>query len=254
WSFGNSSRSYNNILPLNPLSHLDSLIHWQVNKKLETGLALELFKNRLGIDFSWYQNRCDNQLVLFPTPLYTGFANVLTNSPANVENKGWELVLTAGVINGSALNWNITANISRNRNRLVSYPNLNQSPYYGKYQIGKSLRLARVLEYEKINPETGDYSFKDRNDNGTIENNKANEDDTYFLELTPAFFGGVTNVISYKGWQLSFLVYFKKQKGISALASGSYPGGIRNQPLSVLDRWQHPGDISNIPRFSINPP
>ncbi len=254
WIFGNTSSAYNGIMPLNPVSHLDSMIQWQVNHKTEVAINLGFLKDRIFFDFSWYRNRCDNQLTNFPTPIYTGFRDVLTNSPANVENKGWELVIKGKAIQSLHFNWEVQANISRNVNRLLSYPNLEQSPYYGKLQVGKPLNITRVLEYDGVDPQTGDYSFVDRNKNGTIETNKPGEDDTYYFNLTPAFFGGLTNSLHYKGWDLSIFFYFKKGYGRNAFASLSYAGGINNQPAIVLNRWQKPGDITDIPRFTNNAP
>ena len=254
WAFGAPDNSYNGILPLNPLSHLDSLIQWQVNYKTELALTIGVLNDRLTIDVSWYKNRCNNQLVQFPTPLYTGFGSVLTNSPANVENKGWELVAKAKAVQTKNWGWDINFNISRNRNRLISYPNFSESPYYLRAELGKPLSIQRVLHYTGINPLTGNYDFEDKNGSGNIENNKAREDDTYWLDITPDFFGGISNNIRWKGWRFSCLFYFKKQINRSVLASTGYPGGIKNQPSSILSRWQHPGDISSTPRFSTKPP
>ncbi len=254
WRFGQTRNSYNDVLPVVPISHLDSLIQWQVNHKAELAITVGFLRDRITLDWSWYRNRCNNQLVGFPTPLYTGFGSVLTNSPANVENKGWELVMKGHLLQGKQFNWDLSANISRNRNRLISYPNLSESPYYGKLIVGKPLNVIRLLHYLGVDPSNGNYSFEDRDGNGEIENNKAYKDDTYFFETAPPYFGGVTNTLSYKGWQLSVLFYFRKQVGVSALGTAPYPGGISNQPATILNHWEQAGDITNIPRFSTNPP
>ncbi|MBZ4187628.1 SusC/RagA family TonB-linked outer membrane protein [Niabella beijingensis] len=253
WGFGPAGRSYNGILPLIPSSHLDSLIQWQVNYKTEVGFALGFLKDRITADISWYRTRCNNQLVALPTPTYSGFDFVTTNSPANVENTGWEIILKGKPLQSTNLNWDISFNISLNRNRLLSYPNFSASPYYGAMQLGQPLNTIRVLHYTGVDPSSGNYSFEDRNGNGKVENNKPYEDDTYFLDLTPKYFGGLNNSLTYKRWQLSFLFYFKKQIGRSVLSTVNYPGGIYNYPSIILDRWQQEGDITAIPRPSTNP-
>jgi len=255
WIFGNTNLSYNGSPILLPQNHLDSLIQWQVNHKTELGIALGFFKDRLNFEASWYRNRCDNQLVPLPTPLHTGFASVLTNSPANVENKGWEFIVSAKVIVTPKFNWSVNGNISINRNRLISYPNFSQSPFYSLYEIGRPLQIARVLKSKGVDPLTGNYYFEDLNGNGKtdIDFTLKTKDDRYIIDRTPKFFGGLTNTISYKNWQLSFLLYFKKQIGLSVLSDATYPGDIRNQPVYVMQRWQKEGDITPVPKFSTNP-
>ncbi len=77
----------------------------------------------------------------------------------------------------------------------------------------------------------------------------------------PDLYGGIQNSLSYKGVQLDVLFQFVKQKGPNALffnSIGPFPGGINlftgagNQPISVLSRWQKPGDITPIERYSTN--
>lgn len=255
WAFGYPGISYNGQLVLNPQSHYDSLLQWQINKKLEVALALGFLEDRIFLDISWYRNRCNSQLVSFPTPLFSGFPSVVTNSPANVENRGLEFALTLKPIQGDVFNWEVKANISFNRNKLLSYPNFSESPYYGVYKIGYPLSMSRVLKSRGVDPATGDYYFEDLNGNGKtdIDPSLKTEDDRYILDRTTQYFGGLTNTFSYKNFELSFLLYFKKQIGTSALYSGLYPGEIGNQPVTVLNRWLKPGDITDVPRFSTNP-
>jgi len=253
WSFGRFS--YNNVQPLNPLGHTDSLLHWQVNKKLEVSLDIGLAKDKITLSATWYQNRCNNQLIPYPTAYFTGFSAVASNSPANVQNTGWEFLLNAKIIDHSIFKWNAKFNIGINRNKLLAYPNLSQSPYAGLYIVGKPLNIRRLLHNTGVDPQTGLYTFEDRDKDGqiTIDISGKTSDDRYIYNLNPKFDGGFINNFTYKNWQLSLFFYFKKQIGANALASLSAPGDNTNQPLSALARWQSPGQITNVAKFTTNP-
>ncbi len=63
--------------------------------------------------------------------------------------------------------------------------------------------------------------------------------------------------MSYKSFQFDCLIQFVKQPGeLVRYTNGTYfsPGqfftGESNQPTSVMDRWQKPGDIATIQRFT----
>jgi hypothetical protein len=102
-----------------------------------------------------------------------------------------------------------------------------------------------------VDPSTGKYQVLDQHGNTTASPTV----DDYVIPFTydPKYYGGIQNTISYKGWQLSFLLQFVKQKAIGYLYNG-IPGRFTygNQPTDVLNRWQKPGDVTTIQRFSQN--
>jgi len=254
WTF--SQYLYNGSAPLTPTKHTDSLLQWQVNKKLELGLVLGFLADRINLEVSWYRNRCDNQLVSFPTPATSGFTFVISNSPANVENSGWEFVLNSKIFNGTSFNWDSKFNISFNRNKLLSYPNISQSPYAGSLVVGQSLNVQKVLRYTGVDPQTGLYTFQDRdeNDQTNVDVTGKTADDRYLVNTSPKFDGGFLNTFSYKNWELSVLFYFKKQVGRNAYSVLDVPGNITNQPVEVFNNtWRKPGDISTFAKFTTNP-
>jgi hypothetical protein len=59
------------------------------------------------------------------------------------------------------------------------------------------------------------------------------------------------NSFQYKSWQLSFLVQIAKQLGNKNMPNVA--GSMNNQPVMVEGRWQKPGDITDIPKFTQDP-
>jgi hypothetical protein len=76
-----------------------------------------------------------------------------------------------------------------------------------------------------------------------------NASDQFNVNLDPKYQGGIINIVQFKGWQLSFLFDFKNQKGPYAISNGP-AGGMMNQPIAVLGRWQKPGDITDVHKFT----
>ena len=250
WQFGGGTGNYNSYVPLNPVGPSDSMLQWQVNKKLELAASFSFLNDQISFEVSWYRNRCKNQLVSFPLPAFTGFTSVTSNSPASVENTGWEFVGNGKIIYNEKIKLTAKLNIGINRNRLRAYPNFSQSPYANTLAIGKPLNIARYLHSTGVDPQNGKYTFEDINSDTIISINPGISDDRLIYNLTPKYDGGFTIDFSYKNWSISTFCYFKKQLGRSALTSTGIPGTTNNQPVSVLNRWQKVGDKTSVGKLS----
>ena len=72
------------------------------------------------------------------------------------------------------------------------------------------------------------------------------------MDLTPRYFGGLDNSVSYKGFTLDFFFSFISRKGLNYYGQQAIMPGIMNivGTTAALQRWQKPGDIANIPKLS----
>jgi len=255
WSaIGGSNFQYQGNPYYYPINHANPNLHWQTNAKLEGALELGFFKDRITMDVDWYRDRCGDQLVYAPLPILTGFSLVLENSPALVQNEGVEARLTGKIIDHKDFTWSATFNIGDNRNKLIAFPNIAQTSYAAIYDIGQSLSIKRLLHYTGIDPQTGQYTFEDKNHNGTIDYQYNNgNNDLYDKDLAPPFDGGISTDLRYKGWQLNLFFYFKKQELPNA-SYQLYPGYINvNESVAVLNAWQKPGDQTQFARYTQSP-
>jgi TonB-linked SusC/RagA family outer membrane protein len=253
WTF--AGNNYNAINPLLVTKHTDSTLQWEVNKKMEVSLSLGFADDRISFEANWYRHRCNNQLVFFPLPGFTGFTQVTSNSPANVQNTGYEFTLNSKIIKATKLHWDLKFTYAQNRNKLISYPNFSQSPYVSQLSIGKSLNLIKLLHYTSVDPQTGYYQFEDKDKDGkiTVDPTGSTPDDRYDFDRSVKFDGGLTNTISYKNFELSVYFYYRKQTGLNAFAFSSPPGGISNIPEEVYqNHWHKPGDVVKYARFTTN--
>ena len=248
--------SYGGTLGYLPQNLANDQFSWATTKKLEAGLELGFLQDRFLLTGAWYRNRSGNQLISYLLPSQSGFGGVVENSPALVQNTGWEFTLNAKIIKGDGLKWNATFNASIPRNKLLAFPNLVNSAYSTSYVIGRSIDEHFGFKSAGVNPQTGIFQFYDTN--GRITNTPqqpsgSNFNDYYDLgNLDPKFFGGLGNNFSYKNFQLSVFVEFKKQLGLNYLSQlYGTPGVEANQPEALIaTHWKAPGDNATFEKYS----
>lgn len=197
---------YNDIPTLKPTALFNPKYKWEKTKKFEVATELSFFKDRLNASIAYYNNRSSDQLVGMTLPTTTGFTSINGNSLAVVENQGWEFSISSQNIKTKDFSWHTSFNISFAKNRLLSYPGLEEGTESSFYVIGKPINIVKLYKYEGLDPETGNFTFKDYNEDGKI----TSEDQQQIVSLAPKFFGGLQNTITYKDFSLDFLFYFIK--------------------------------------------
>ncbi|MEX2512712.1 MAG: SusC/RagA family TonB-linked outer membrane protein [Cyclobacteriaceae bacterium] len=86
---------------------------------MEFGTDIRLLKGRLGLDFTYYDNRTRNQIIPIELDISTGYASRIINA-GEIQNNGIEIVFSARPIQKvNGLNWNIMANFTRNRSKVL---------------------------------------------------------------------------------------------------------------------------------------
>jgi TonB-linked SusC/RagA family outer membrane protein len=238
---------YNGQTGLQPARLFNPDFGWEINKKLEVALETGFFRDRLMLSASWYRNRSSSQLVGIPLPATTGFSSLQANLDATVQNSGWEFTLNSNNIQTKDFMWTTSVNLSIARNKLIAFPGLEGSPYRDFYEIGKPISIVKLYESQGVDPETGIYRYRDFNGDGQVT---ATEDMKAIGDFTPKYFGALTNQLSCKGVSLNFHFQFVKQDNYNEMVSSGLPGAAYNQPVTVLDRWQQPGDNAAFQRFT----
>jgi TonB-linked SusC/RagA family outer membrane protein len=245
-TYSPSSYPYNGFTALSPTALYNPKYSWESTRKFEAALELGFFEDRITLEVGRYDNRSSNQLVNYQLPVITGFDLVLKNFDATVENFGWEGMLGVVPVQTPDFRWNLSINISSNRNKLIAYPGLEGSSYANLYRVGRSLSLQRLYVYEGVNPVTGNPVIRDDNDDGALDV----RDERLMSPQDPKFYGGISNTISYKSFELSFLFQFVKQKKKGY--DYGLAGMMMNMPKEVMARWRQEGDVSDVAKFSQN--
>ncbi|MBO9205002.1 MULTISPECIES: SusC/RagA family TonB-linked outer membrane protein [Niastella] len=237
---------------ITPVQLADSNYSWEVSHKLEAALELGLMKDRLMISVAYFRNRTGNQLISYSLPGVTGFLNYAAkNSPALVQNTGWEIQLQAKNRFNQDWQWYGNVLLTIPKNKLIAFPNLASSSYASNLVIGKSLSVLTGYSYTGVNKATGIFEFYDQDGDGEI-----NSPGDYRIlgNFDPVWYGSVQNNLQYKGWQLDVFFEFRKQRAngyrYSMYSHGS-PGATNdNQSTLVLNRWTQNPDNAGVQQLT----
>lgn len=240
-----------------PLNLANAELGWATTKKLEVGIELGFVENRILLNTTWYRNRSGNQLVTYPLPTQTGFSSIASNWDAVVQNSGFEFVLQTINFKKKDLGWSSAVNVTIPKNKLLSFPGIERSTYYN-YFIGRSLSTITGFRYAGVNSQTGLYEFYTAGGEKTsapeYSSGRTLNDYTLIGDTDPKFFGGFSNTIFYKNFQIDIFFEFKKQNGYSFLKqvlAGAPAGFEQNLPVEILNgRWTKPGDNAKYQRFT----
>jgi len=246
-TYSTNGIAYNGTIGLSPTALYNPDFGWEVNRKAEAAFELGLFKNRILTTVNYYNNRSSNQLVEVPLPGTTGFTGVLANLDALIENTGWEFELNSTNIKTENWRWSTSFNLTLPENKLLEFPNLENSTYANSYVIGEPITIQKVLRHTGVDPESGTHQFEDFNGDGQIS---IPEDSQAQVDTAPTFYGGLGNTLSYGNFEIDAFFQFSKQKALNNKVFGTTPGVLGNQPVDVLDAWQEPGDITNTQAFT----
>ena len=228
-SYASVPYNYNGVSGLVPTRIANESYRWEQTKKMDIGIDLGFFKDKLSLSAAYYRNISGNQLVAYPLSIQAGFNSYQANLPAEVENKGWEFTLSSQNVKNTNFRWSSDFNFSINTNKLLSFPDIEKTSYFTQYVVGRPLNSNYVFQYTGFDPQTGLPTVADLNGNGSINYGFADtgRGDRYFAGGTqPKFYGGLSNTLTYKNITLDFLFQFVKQKGRTILSQSFYPPGF----------------------------
>lgn len=200
------------------------------SKGFEIGTDLRFFKNRVGIDATYYSRELSDQIVSQRLSYGTGFVFGLLNG-GTFSNKGVELVLNGSPFRGKGFDWDIYLSFTKFTTDVKNLP-ANVAEYYNSdtWAYGNARASAFVSNLQDYYPGAylgnnqrgagsataiGGYSYL-RNNKGDILIN-ANTGlpviNSNFLPIgdrNPDFTLGLTNQFRFKGFNLSFLLDIRK--------------------------------------------
>lgn len=177
----------------------------------EVGTDLKFLNNRLGLNITYYDQKNKNQVITLSTPSESGYTSLVTNA-GNISNKGFEASLSATPIKLNKFSWDVSANISRNKSKIIElHPQfktytLETNSYSSISQLliaeeGKSFG-SLITTGIKYDPATGKMLL-DANNLPVFEANQN------FGTMVPDFTGGLQNTFKYKNFALSASIDFQ---------------------------------------------
>ena len=241
---------------------------WEKTYTAGVGIDAILF-DRLTINLDYYNKKTTDLLYYVPLPGVTGVTGVYRNV-GSVKNNGFEASLSMDILKGKDWNWNISANIGLNRNKVTEL-------YGGKSQIitgnagtntyiymdkvvmpGHDVDTWYGTEWAGVDTETGSPLWFTTNEQGervtTSSYGEASKNQVVLGKQTPDFYGGFSTDVSWKNFDLSAVFGYSVGGKIFNYdrsmydSDGAYVNYNQMNLKKGWNRWEKPGDIATHPK------
>ena len=240
-------------------------LQWEKNMSFDVALEFGFFKDRLVGQIEWFHRISDNLLFSVPLPTSSGVTSQMQNI-GTMFNRGIEVQIGGDIVRNRNFTWNTTLNLSHLRNEITKLPPGQDQIISGtkKYMVGHSIYDFWLYEWAGVDPQTGDsmYYVGGYDDDGnytgegrTTTNDYTKADKYYVGTAIPDVYGSWQNSFSFYNFDISVLLTY----GIGGLTYDSTYGSLVSYSnygsslhVDVLNRWQNPGDNTNVPRLDFS--
>lgn len=240
---------------------------WEKSTSNDIAVDFTMLNYRLNGTIEFYNRKSDNLLFNVPLPLSSGSTSIPENV-GSMFNKGFELTLDYDIFAKDDFTWNSGIVLTTIKNEFTKLPQEEIINGSKKLMVGHSIYDYWLRDWYGVDPADGaalyiptqeaiDNNGSDiREVNGTtVTTSAGNAEYHYAGSAIPKLTGALNNSFTYKGFTLDFM--FTYQIGGDALdynfqsimSSGDYGNALS---VEILDRWQQPGDITDVPRMDPN--
>ncbi len=245
---------------------------WEKTTTTNVGLEFGVLKSKITGTIDLYNSNTTDQLQNRSIPTANGVGSVYFNL-GKVNNKGIEISLSTQNINKGSFRWSTDWMFTRNKEKIVDIDGSGNSNYANLWLLGEPLQVYWGFQKEGIfqYTDTGAkgslasyYWIKNGRNNvnyqpGRIKILDANHDSAYspadriiLGSHNPDFIASIGNTITYKNFDLNFLVYFR----VGGLYRVPRPGLVGRYQSSKVNYWtpsnpsneyQQPTQTSDVP-------
>lgn len=194
-------------------------LRWERTNMLNFAVDFAVLGGKVSGTVEYYDKITEDLIWNYNVPATQYYVNSIVANVGEIQNKGWEVSLTATPVNTRNFSWSTSANAAFNKNEIVSLSNdVYQVEYvdiYGVGQHGQSgNRAFRIQEGYPIGQfalweyagenQDGISQFVDKDGNLTINPSSLDRKVTSENAQPKAVFGW-NNTLSYKSFSLDFL-------------------------------------------------
>lgn len=257
----------------------DPNLEWELSSKYDVGVEMSLFRN-VNVTVDYFKNDIDGLILAVPTPYSTGIpGNIIFKNIGRVRNTGIELSLDFNLVRNKNFTWNINANYTNVKNKIISLYKLggvDVNEYYpSNYnvnRVGEPINALFGYEFAGVNTGNGNPVYYNaagqlvqRNiANGTYYFANSLNDPALGAQTTlttadkkilgnaqPKYYGAFTNTFSYKGFDLEIMFRYGGGNKIMNITRQEV---LLNQKFAnggkeLLNRWTTPGQVTDVPKL-----
>ena len=242
-------------------------ITWETSYTWNGGADFELFNNRLNGSIEYFYRTTANMLYNKPLPVSSGFRYMPINA-LDMINHGLEVDLTASILKGRDIQWDVFANLTWFHNKITKIPLSASSTgeIISSTRIlrkGGSIYNAYMREFVGVDEETGESLFtykKTDPDTGEITmTTTADYDEAQQFDLGATYapwYGGFGTTV--KAYGFDFSLQFAYQMGgrlyddvyQELMHSGQSSMSGYNWHKDILNAWTPENTNTNVPRLA----
>lgn len=256
-------------------------LKWETTTQFDIGLDLGFLDNRLGITLDYYHKKTTDLLLNQQTSIVnnptTNHDPTITRNIGSLQNTGFEFGINYQPVNAAQLKWSVNLNGTFQQNKVLdlalnegveflqvgdnirrNYHRIQEGEPFGNfvgYQTdGLYQTVEEVAASAQLNARPGDLRYVDQNGDGLI-----NGDDFVILgNAYPDFFGGITNNLTYKDFNLSVFFFASLGQEVFNYSLAQWKYDLSSSEFNKLkevatDRWTGPGTSNDIPRAGYKP-
>lgn len=204
-----SGGSWNGALPAyyENLTISNATLKPEITTGIELGLDLKFLKNRFGLDFTFYNQSTQNQILGVEISKASGYDKRILNA-GKITNKGIEIALSGKVLElPRGFKWEMGLNYSRNRNKVVEL-----AEGLNTYTLQERRGLTSIAQVGMPYGALFGIGFKHAPDGQIIYANGLPVVETtprILGNIQPDWMGGISNNFTYKKFSLSTLIDVK---------------------------------------------
>jgi hypothetical protein len=212
-------------------------------RSYEVGLEAIFADGRIGFDVTYYKQNTLDQIIPAEVSRTTGYSSTYINA-GNVQNQGWEVQLFGEPVRTDNFTWKISANWTRNRNKVIELAPGIDNIILASMQGGVSVNAALGQPYGTIRGSNFVYLNGQKVVNSTTGYYERTTTSNEIIgNLNPDWIAGVTNTFTYKNVSLSALIDMRQGGDVFSLdlyygmATGLYPetAGLNDKGNPVRD-------------------
>lgn len=250
--------NYNDEAGIYPSQSGNEELSWEQTWANNVGVSFGLY-NRVNVNVDFYHKKTTNMLMLVPQSYaITGVGNRWDNIGAMM-NRGVEIAIDGDVIRTKDFTWNLSANVSYNKNKLLELYNgveeyVNSTTGL-KYVVGHSVREYFMNRYAGVNPANGDALWYTADGELTTE---FREEDKVMTgkSFDSPWVGGFGTSLMWKGLSLSAQFswmakrYVMNNDRFFEESNGLYSAYNQSKRL-LYDRWKNRATSLISPRYGV---
>lgn len=231
---------------------------WEQTWANNVGVSFGLF-NRANVNIDFYHKKTTNMLMNVPTSYAITGEGWRWENIGAMMNRGVEIAVDGDVIRTKDFTWNLSANVSYNKNKLLELYNGVQEYVNSttglKFVVGHPVHEYFLNRYAGVNPANGDALWYTADGELTTEFRESDKVMTGKTFDSP-WAGGFGTTLTWKGLSLSALFswmanrYVMNNDRFFEESNGLYSSYNQSKRL-LYDRWKKPGDVTDIPRYGV---